>query len=217
MDAVTGVPELIAKAHGTVLELGPGSGNQLPRYDVSKIDRIYGVEPNVDLHDALRSNVKKHGLSDIYTIVPCGIEEFAKLKEYGIEPETVDTVMSVQVLCSVPKPEVLTKDLYRLLKPAGQMIVYEHVKSEDYVSYSIQCLYSLFHLFRTRADAYTVVYNLVWPYFLGNCHLDRTTEKYLLEAGSWSTIELDTPKEEDAWMLLPRVSGRLVKWGTGEK
>ena len=217
MDAVTGVPELIAKAHGTVLEIGPGSGNQLPRYDVSKIHRIYGVEPNVDLHDALRSNVKKHGLSDIYTIVPCGIEDFAKLKEYGIEPETVDTVASVQVLCSVPKPEALVKDLYRLLKPGGQMIVYEHVKSEDYVSHSVQCLYSLFCLFRTRADACTVVYNLVWPYFLGNCHLDRSTGKYLLEAGSWSTIELDTPKEEDAWMLLPRVSGRLVKWGAGEK
>ena len=140
---MTGVPELIAKAYGTVLELGPGSGNQLPRYDVSKIDRIYGVEPNVDLHDALRSNVKKHGLSDVYTIVPCVIEDFAKLKEYGIEPETVDTVTSVQVLCSVPKPEALAKDLYRLLKPGGQVIVYEHVKSEDYVSRSVQCLYPL--------------------------------------------------------------------------
>ena len=140
VDAMTGVPELVAKAHGTVLELGPGSGTQIPRYDVSKIDRIYGVEPNVDLHDALRGNVKKHGLSDIYTIVPCVIEDFAKLKEYGLEPETVDTVTSMQVLCSVPKPEALAKDLYRLLKPGGQMIVYEHVKSEDYVSHFVQCL-----------------------------------------------------------------------------
>ena len=140
VDAMTGVPELVAKAHGTVLELGPGSGTQLPRYDVSKIDRIYGVEPNVDLHDALRSNVKKHGLSDVYTIVPCVIEDFAKLKEYGLEPETVDTVTSMQVLCSVPEPEALAKDLYRLLKPGGQMIVYEHVKSEDFVSHFVQCL-----------------------------------------------------------------------------
>ena len=140
---MAGVPKLIAKAHGTVLELGPGSGNQLPHYDISKIDRIYGVEPNVDLHDALRSKVKEHGLSDIYTIVPCVIEDFAKLKEYGLEPETVNTVTSMQVLCSVPKPEALAKDLYRLLKPGGQMIVFEHVKSEDYVSHLVQCLYSL--------------------------------------------------------------------------
>ena len=120
--------------------MGPGSGTQLPRYDISKIDRIYGVEPNAELHDALRSNIKKHGLSDIYTIVPCVIEDLDKLKEFGLEPKTVDTVTSMQVLCSVPKSEAVVKDLYRLLKPGGQMIVYEHIKSEDYVSHCFQCL-----------------------------------------------------------------------------
>ncbi|KAF6220452.1 hypothetical protein HO133_002884 [Letharia lupina] len=196
----TDLPKLVAKAYGTVVEVGPGSGNQLPRYDISKIDRIYGVEPNVDLHDALRSNVKVNGLSDVYTIVPCGVENIEKLSEYGIEPGTIDTVTSVQVLCSVPKPAALVKDLYQLLKPGGQMIVYEHVKSEDYISQLVQ-----------------LVYNFVWPYALGNCHLDRPTEKHLLEAGSWSTIELETPKEADAWMVFPHVSGRLVKWGSGAK
>lgn len=52
---------------------------------------------------------------------------------------------------------------------------------------------------------------------MGNCRLDRPTGTFLLEAGSWSTIELETPKEEDAWQFLPRVSGRLVKWGAGAK
>lgn len=196
----TDIPKLIAQAYGTVLEVGPGSGNQLPRYDISKLERIYGVEPNIDLHDALRSNIKKHGLSDVYTIVPCGLEDLEKLREYGIVAESVDTVTSVQVLCSVPEPAAMVKDLYRLLKPEGQMIVYEHVKSEDYLSQWVQ-----------------LVYNFVWPYAVGNCHLDRPTGKYLLEAGSWSTIELETPKDEDAWMLLPPVYGRLVKWGSGAK
>lgn len=76
---------------------------------------------------------------------------------------------------------------------------------------------SLISWLEARADVCTVAYNLVWPYAMGNCHLDRHTEKYLLEAGSWSTIELETPKEEDAWQFLPRVSGRLVKWGSGAK
>ena len=134
----TDVPKLDAKAYGTVLEVGPGSGNQLPRYDTSKIDRIYGVEPNANLYDALRSNIKKHGWSDAYTIVPCGLEDLDKLKEYGIKPESIDTVVSVQVLCSVPRPAALVKDLYRLLKPGGQMVVYEHVKSEDYITHFVQ-------------------------------------------------------------------------------
>ena len=214
-ESETDLPKIVAKAYGTVLELGPGSGNQLPRYDLSKIDRIYGVEPNVHLHDALRSNVKKYGLSDLYTIVPCGVENLERLKEFGIEPGSIDTVTSVQVLCSVPKPEALVKDLFRLLKPGGQMVVYEHVKSEDYLSYLVQCNVLSFNFAWLRAlilSQRIVVYNLVWPYGLGNCHLDRPTGKYLLEAGNWSTTdELEWPKDEDGWMILPRVSGRLVK------
>lgn len=197
--------------------MGPGSGNQIPRYDVSKIDRIYGVEPNLDLHDALRSNIKKHGLSDVYTIVPCGVENLEKLREYGIMLGSIDTIISVQVLCSVPKPAAIMKDLYQILKPGGQMMVYEHVKSKDYLSQLVQSTSFTICSLGARADVCKVAFNLVWPYAVGNCHLDRDTGKYLLEAGSWSTIELEMPKEEDAWMFLPRVSGRLVKWGTGAK
>lgn len=148
----TDLPKLVAKAYGTVLEVGPGSGNQLPRYDISKIDRIYGIEPNVDLHCALRNNIKKHGLSDVYTIVPCGVEDLEKLREYDIGPETIDTMTSVQVLCSVPKPAALVKDLYRLLKPGGQMIIYEHVKSEDYLSQLVQRMYRSTQWYRPGAD-----------------------------------------------------------------
>jgi hypothetical protein len=48
---------------------------------------------------------------------------------------------------------------------------------------------------------------------MGNCHLDRPIGQYLLEAGSWGTIELEHPKDEDRWQVFPRVIGRLVKWG----
>ena len=116
------------------MEIGPGSGNQLSRYNKSAITKIYGVEPNRDLHAALRQTIKDTGLSDIYEIVPCGVEDFDKLREYGVLEGSIDTLMSVQVLCSVPRPEVMVKAMYRLLKPGGQMIVFEHVKSEDWLS-----------------------------------------------------------------------------------
>ena len=92
----------------------------------------------MDLHDALRATIKGSGLSDIYSIVPCGIEDIDTLRKYGIEPEIADTVMVVQVLCCVPRPAEVAKGLYRLLKPGGQMIVYEHVKSADFVSRLVQ-------------------------------------------------------------------------------
>ena len=142
----TDLPDLVGQAYGTVLEVGPGSGNQLPRYSLAKIDRIYGIEPNLDLRDALWETVEKNGLQNIYTIVPCGLQDLRKLSFYGyhdIVPGTIDTVTCFQVLCSVPKPAEMAQELYRLLKPGGQMIIYEHIKSEDYLTRLVQRMYFL--------------------------------------------------------------------------
>ena len=139
-DKETSVPNLVAQASGTVLELGPGLGSQLSRYDKSKVTKIYGVEPTLDLHDSLRKKVKENGLTDIYEIVPCGIEDVVKLKEHGIGLGYFDTVLSVQVLCSVPDPDEMMRRLYALLKPGGQFIVYEHVKSRDVLSRAVQSM-----------------------------------------------------------------------------
>lgn len=94
----TALPGLVAQASGTILEIGPGSGNQLCRYNKEKVERIYGVEPNAGLHAALREEVKKCGLSDVYTLLECGIENGEMLARYGVEADSVDTVLSVQVL-----------------------------------------------------------------------------------------------------------------------
>lgn len=125
----TPTPALIASACGIILELGPGSGNQLSRYSKSQITKIYGVEPNTVLHPLLQANVKKHGLSDIYTIVPCGIEDFDRLRTYGLTEGSVDTVVCHQVLCGVPRPEEMAKACYQFLRPGGVMIVKEHVQA----------------------------------------------------------------------------------------
>ena len=126
------------RAYGRVIEIGPGSGNQLSRYDASKVTRLYGVEPNVALHKTLRKTAEDLGLGDRFTIVPYGIEDFDKLREYGIEEGSADTVMSVSVLCSVPNPQNMTKAMYKLLKPSGQVIVHEHVASEDTITCLVQ-------------------------------------------------------------------------------
>ncbi|KAI4265111.1 MAG: hypothetical protein L6R35_007199 [Caloplaca aegaea] len=137
-DVEMGIPALVASASGTVIEIGPGSGNQVCRYDPAKITKIFGIEPTLGLHDKLRENIKKAGLSDVYTIVPCGVEDVQGLRKYGVDREAFDTALSIHVLCSVPDPKETAAALYRLLKPGGKMIVYEHVKSRDFVSSIVQ-------------------------------------------------------------------------------
>ncbi|KAL8689960.1 MAG: hypothetical protein Q9218_004492 [Villophora microphyllina] len=190
------VPSLIASAHGTVLEIGPGSGNQLPRYTPSKIHKIYGIEPNKNLHPALRAAIKKAGLSDVYTVVPCGIEDIVGLKEYGVDKEEFDVVLAIQVFCSLPNPGAVASACWRLLKGGGEMVVYEHVRSGDWLVRGVQN-----------------VYQIVWPYVLAGCCINRDTATVLREAGEWRTVELKEAGPEDAWMTFPRVSGRLVKAG----
>ncbi|KAL8895680.1 MAG: hypothetical protein Q9192_003502, partial [Flavoplaca navasiana] len=138
MEVEKGVPALVGSASGTIVEIGPGSGNQVSRYDRSKVTKIYGIEPTTSLHPKLRENIKKAGLSDIYTIVPCALQDVETLRKYGVDKEAFDTVLSVQVFCSVHNPKEMAAALWGLLKPGGTMIIYEHVKSGDYISSKVQ-------------------------------------------------------------------------------
>ena len=153
-DKETAVPSLVSFASGVVLELGPGLGSQLPRYNKAKVKKIYGVEPVLALHEPLRQKIKASGLTDIYEVIPCGVEDGAELEKYGIMPGTIDTLLSIQVLCSLPAPEKTMRELYRLLKPGGQLIVYEHVKSTDWLSGLIQGIITSF--FRRKPASHRV-------------------------------------------------------------
>lgn len=83
-----------------MLDLGPGSGNQIERFDASKIDRVYGVEPNTAFTDFFLNRLAgtKLGVDGKYTLVHCGIEESEKLARFGIVEGSVDCVVSMQVM-----------------------------------------------------------------------------------------------------------------------
>lgn len=144
------VHPLVQQARGVVLDVGyanhqtitirchsnfsqkiysPGSGLVVNCFDKSKIEKIYGIEPCLDLHHQLHRNIRAAGLSDIYTVVGCGAEDTDKLREYGITPESVNTIVTIKVLCSVPTPEKTIESLYKLLVPGGQWLVFEHTQN----------------------------------------------------------------------------------------
>ncbi|KAI0864341.1 S-adenosyl-L-methionine-dependent methyltransferase [Xylaria cubensis] len=201
---------------GVVLEVGAGSGLWVEvfsdRYlapDASgggtgrtKITRVYGVEPNSAQHPALRRAVEDAGLQDVYEIVPVGIEDLSssgegKTKKWdgNIEPESVDCIVSVLCLCSIPDPERHIRELYSLLRPGGRWYVYEHVLVE----------YSWY------MRLYQRFLNLVWPHFIGGCKMCRQTEKTLREAGPWAKIDLGQPPAEMWYHCLPHILGVLTK------
>jgi ubiquinone/menaquinone biosynthesis C-methylase UbiE len=137
-NAATVVAPLIrSHASGVVLEIGPGCGEWVYLYanTANKVTKIYGVEPNFEHHAALRKAVQDAGLEDVYEILPVGAED---LGHVGLQKESVDTIVTVQTLCSCPNPQGIIGSLYPLLKKGGTWVVYEHVKTkyrDEFVGY----------------------------------------------------------------------------------
>jgi SAM-dependent methyltransferase len=133
------MPLLQHNARGVCLDIGPGTGQWLTLYSRANnkdITKIYGVEPNIGMHKDLRANAVKAGLADVYEIIGCGAEELGT--KGGIKPNSIDTIITVQCLCSIPTPEKIIKELYPLLKPGGQWLVFEHVRTKyqgDFVAH----------------------------------------------------------------------------------
>ncbi|KAI0813368.1 S-adenosyl-L-methionine-dependent methyltransferase [Xylaria sp. FL0064] len=175
----------------------------------SEITRVYGVEPNPAHHAALRRAVEAAGLQDVYEIVPVGIEDLCssssssdngggkkdKKWDGNIEPQSVDCIVSILCLCSIPDPQRHIHELYELLRPGGRWYVYEHVKARN--------------MWYIRL--YQRIINVFWPRFIGGCELCRPTEKTITETGSWSKIDVGQPVDEQWYGTVPHVLGIFTK------
>ena len=118
-------------AYGRVIELGPGSGNQIHRYDSSRVELIYGIEPNASYRDVIAAKVEKAGLKDKYKLLTCGLEDSDILQKESVEEGSMDTILSIQVLCAVDDVRGVMREAWKLLKPGGGFVFWEHVTNKD--------------------------------------------------------------------------------------
>ncbi|PQE23403.1 methyltransferase domain-containing protein [Rutstroemia sp. NJR-2017a WRK4] len=119
---------LIQQARGVVLDIGPGSGEWLHVFDKSRVTKIYGVEPNRDHYAVLRRRIEEAGLTGVYEIVEGGVEDLTK---WGIQEESVDSIVTILCLCSVDSPEEMIEVLYGKLKKGGVWLLHEHVRTKQ--------------------------------------------------------------------------------------
>lgn len=134
----TSVPSLVASAYGVVLEVGPGVGSQLDRFDKSKIDHIYGVELNPTLVSSLLAEVEAAKLQGKYTVILGAVEDERLLADYGLKAGSFDSIVCIGTLCSVSNPEQTMRWMYELLKPGGVFIFWEHRRSHDFLTRLVQ-------------------------------------------------------------------------------
>ncbi|KAH6645352.1 methyltransferase type 11 [Truncatella angustata] len=186
------IPSLLQAASGVVLELGPGPGNQIHRFDMSRVSQVYGIEPNSSYKDGIKTKVEKHNLGDKYKLIISGIEDSQVLRAEGITEGSLDTVLCIQVLCAVKDPKTVMKEIWKLLKPGGKFIFWEHGWSRSHLTAVEQA-----------------VLNPAWSTFIG-CHMTRNVLADIINGGEWENPE-DIEEPEDLVSCLPRIQGVLVK------
>lgn len=202
------LPQLMRRAHGTVLELGPGSGSNVRWYAGNDaVTKIYGAEPATDLHDRLCAEVAHWGLEDKYEVVAVGpdAEDVSRALDVPAEVCAVfDTVFCARVLCSVPEPGRTVRELQRLLRPGGQLLVVEHVVNPVFVRDARER-----RVGSVMARVMQGFYQAVgWSFFVGGCRLTRDTCGVIDEVGGWQDAEIE---RWFAWGCLPYIRGVWTK------
>ncbi len=150
--------ELLAQAHGDLLEIGAGTGVNLPHYP-DHVNRIILSEPDSHMRKQLQRETDQFQQQRL-NITPWGADSIE------MPDGSFDTIVSTLVLCSVPNLETSLNEIYRLLRPNGILLFLEHVISDHPATRTLQ----------HRIEP-------IWGFCAGNCHLTRDTATAILATG----------------------------------
>lgn len=150
--------EWIPQARGRVLEIGMGSGLNLPFYS-AEVHSVLGLEPSPELQQKARQRAAGRDLS--VEFVSQSAEERLPLPDASI-----DTAVCTWTLCSIPNAALALQQLKRVLKPQGRLLFLEHGQAPD-----------------AGVVAWQDRLTPVWKRLTGGCHLNRRIDQLLRDAG----------------------------------
>ena len=165
--------KIVPRATGRVLEIGIGTGRNLPFYDKSKLQELYGLDPAEQMHRLARKRMRRSKI-DMH-LLTLSAEEIP-------EPDaSFDTLVMTFTLCSIPEPVKAVKEMKRVLKRGGQLLFCEHGLAPD-----------------PSVQKWQHRLTPIWKPLTGGCHLDRDIPGLLREGGfriaQLETLYLPGPK-----------------------
>ena len=156
---------IVGSAEGTVLEVGAGSGLNLPLYDAG-VREVLALEPDPRLLAMARHNAKQARRPVTFLD--------ASAEAIPLEDRSVDTVVTTWTLCTIPEAMRALEEMRRVLKPAGHLLFAEHgLAPEESV-----CKW------QNRLTP-------AWKCISGGCHLNRPIRQ-MIESGGFSIDQIDT-------------------------
>ena len=149
---------LLPRAEGRVLEIGIGTGRNLPFYDRSRLTQLVGVDPALQMHHLARRRSHKAGIA--VELVGLSAERLP------LPDDSFDTVVCTYTLCSIPDPAAALHEVRRVLKPGGQFLFCEHGRAPD----------ASLAQWQQRIEP-------LWKPLAGGCHLTRDVPLLVRDAG----------------------------------
>ena len=156
---------VVPLATGRVLEVGMGSGLNLPFYDRDQVELVWGLEPSGAMRAKAVPAIEASGLDVRVLAEPA--------EEIPLDDDSVDTVVLTYTLCSIADWQAALAQIRRVLKPGGTVVFSEHGLAPD----------AAVQRWQRRVDP-------VWTVFAGGCHLDRPIVAGL-EAAGFEMVEVD--------------------------
>ena len=150
--------KVVPLAEGRVLEIGIGSGLNLPFYDPARVERVIGLDPAEEMLAYARRRSED---------LPFPVEYLTLEGEHiPLERESVDTVLVTYTLCTIPDAVAALEGMRRVLKPGGRLIFCEHGRAPD-----------------ESVRRWQHRLNPLWKRIGGGCNLDRDIPALIEDAG----------------------------------
>lgn len=171
MDFACGLPMvqaqrrlLVPQAQGRVLEVGMGTGRNLPFYDRQRVSFVVGVDPAMQMHRLAQRRSRQAGIA---------VELMGLSAEHlPATDASFDTVVCTYTLCSIPDPLQALHEMRRVLVPGGRLLFCEHGRAPD----------ETVRRWQDRLQP-------LWGALAGGCHLGRDVPALLEAAGFAATMQ----------------------------
>ena len=157
--------KIVPEVEGRVLEIGIGSGLNLPFYS-DTVKSVVGIDPSPELLAMARKRADKTPFAT--ELINCPAEDMP------FESASFDTVLTTWTLCSIGEPLVALAEMRRVLKPTGRLVFVEHGLARS-----------------RRVIAWQNRLNPLWRRFYGGCNLNREIDRLIGDAG-FVIAELET-------------------------
>ncbi len=150
--------KIVPQADGIVVEIGIGTGRNLPFYDANKVRRLIGINPPDGLTDMVDFDRLAAGIDAEIVL--------ESAEDMSLDDNLADTIIVTYTMCSIADVVSAIGEMRRVLKPSGRLLFCEHGLADDPQTARWQ----------DRLDPY-------WCRFAQGCHINRNPTELLLAGG----------------------------------